>query len=160
MNRNKLFIRCFIGIAVVLACSCTTNNVVDINVEMPQRNWSYVNKIKGVVEVKDATKSYGIYFRLRNTADYGYSNVFVLLHIKASGQKKVSRRYEYKVAEADGKWLGSGSGNLFTHNWVMLRNYHFPAPGKYEIEVEQNMRDNPLKEISDAGLSVALQEGQ
>lgn len=158
MNRYQLFVRCFLGVAAIFLFGCTNGNLVDINIEMPQRNWSYVNKVKASVDIKDASKPYKLYFRLRNTADYGYSNVFVLLHIKPAGQKKLSKRYEFKVAEADGKWLGSGSGNLFTHNWAMLTQYYFPAAGRYEIEVEQNMRDNPLKEVSDAGLSIALDE--
>jgi gliding motility-associated lipoprotein GldH len=111
--------------------------------------------VKAVVDVKDAGKTYAIFLRLRHTADYNYSNVYVIFRIKGSGPFKKQTRYEYKLAEADGQWLGSGSGNLFTHELPLLTNYKFPAAGKYELEVEQNMRDNPLKEIADAGLSIS-----
>lgn len=152
MNRLNLLILLFIGIAAV---GCNTNNLADVNVEMPKRNWSYVNTVKAVVDVKDNTKLYSVYFKFRHTADYRYSNVFILLHIKDPHNKKQTKRFEYKLAQADGQWLGAGSGNLFTYKFNLLTNYHFPENGKYEFEIEQNMRDNPLKEISDAGLTVA-----
>jgi|EP01118_Nematostelium_gracile_P011689 gliding motility-associated lipoprotein GldH len=153
MNNIKYyFFLAFISIATL---GCDTNNLADLNVSMPKRNWSYVNKVKASVEIKDHSKPHTVYFKLRHTADYRYSNIFVLLHVKAPGQKKTTRRFEYKLAESDGQWLGSGSGNLFTYKLNMLTNYRFPANGVYEFEIEQNMRDNPLKEVSDAGITVS-----
>lgn len=152
MNKLKLFVLLFIGIA---AASCNTNNLADVNVEMPKRNWSYVNTVKATVDVTDNTKPYSVYFKFRHTANYRYSNVFILLHIKGPHNKTQTKRYEYRLARSDGQWLGSGSGNLFTYKFNLLSNYNFPEKGKYEFEIEQNMRDNPLKEVSDAGLAVA-----
>jgi gliding motility-associated lipoprotein GldH len=153
MNKIKYYF--FLAIIGIAAMGCDTNNLADLNVSMPKRNWSYVNKVKARVEIKDHTKPHTVYFKLRHTADYRYSNIFVLLHVKAPGQKKTTRRFEYKLAESDGQWLGSGSGNLFTYKLNMLTNYQFPANGVYEFEIEQNMRDNPLKEVSDAGITVS-----
>lgn len=133
---------------------CNTNNLIDTNEEMPQRNWSYVKKVKAIVDIKDQGKSYTMKFKLRHTADYRYSNVFVLMHLSGPGQPLVTRRYGFKLAEADGQWLGKGSGNLFTYTFTLLSGYHFPKTGIYTIEIEQNMRDNPLKEISDAGMTI------
>jgi gliding motility-associated lipoprotein GldH len=154
---NKLKILLFLGLIGIAAAGCDTNNLVDVNAGMPKRNWTYVNKIKADVDVKDISKAYTIYFKLRHTADYRYSNIFVLLRIKDPHQKTVTRRFEFKLAQPDGQWLGSGSGNLYTYKLVLLQDYRFPEPGKYAFEIEQNMRDNPLKEVSDAGLAVAFQ---
>jgi gliding motility-associated lipoprotein GldH len=154
MNKLKLLTLLIIGITTL---GCNTNNLVDVSVGMPKRNWSYINTVKADVDIKDISKAYSIYFKLRHTADYRYSNVFVLLHIKDPHNKIQTKRYEYKLARSDGQWLGSGSGNLFTYKLDLLSNYHFPEKGKYEFIIEQNMRDNPLKEISDAGLTVAFQ---
>jgi gliding motility-associated lipoprotein GldH len=155
MNKMKFWLWCFAFTTLVGVSGCHTNNLIDVNVGMPARNWSYENKVKAVVDIKDANKTYAIYLRLRHTSDYNYSNIYVLFRLKGPGSIKKLTRYEYKLAEADGQWLGSGSGNLFTHDLPLLTNYKFPAPGKYEVSIEQNMRDNPLKEVSDAGLSIA-----
>lgn len=138
-----------------LLSGCNTNNLADTNEDMPARNWSYVNRIKAVVDIKDSSKAFSIKFKLRHTADYRYSNIYILMSLSGGGKAKVTRRYGYKLAEADGQWLGKGSGNLYTYVLPLLSDYHFPSPGKYTIEIEQNMRDNPLKEISDAGIMVA-----
>lgn len=142
-----------------LLYGCQTNAIVDSNMTMPSRNWTYANKVKVYLDITDVTKQYDIRFKLRHTADYAYSNIFVLLHIKGGGLKTRTKRYEYRLAQPDGQWNGSGSGDLFTYSLPLLTNYQFPAPGRYEFEVEQNMRDNPLKGISDAGIAV-LEQGQ
>jgi len=154
MKRANLFKLFFCGILVLGMFGCHTDNLVDTNQEMPQRNWSYVNKLKAVVEIKDQSKLYDLRFKLRHTADYRYSNIFILMHLSGPGQPKVTRRYEYKLAETDGQWLGNGSGNLYDYSLPLLSGFHFPKPGNYTIEIEQNMRDNPLREISDAGITV------
>jgi gliding motility-associated lipoprotein GldH len=151
MNRSKILL---LFVAVLVAFSgCDTNNIADTNQTMPSRNWSYANKVKVVVDIKDSNKLFNIYFKLRHTADYRYANIFVLFNVKGT-QKKRNRRYEFKLAQADGQWNGSGSGNLYTYTFPLLTNFKFPTPGKYELELEQNMRDNPLKEISDVGIKV------
>lgn len=155
---NKVFfliLICAIGIG---NSGCNINTVADLNVAMPDRNWSYVNKIKASVDVKDAARKYSIHFKLRHTADYRYANIFVLFRLKNPGGKTVTRRLEYRLAQVDGQWLGSGSGNLYTYNLPVLTGFNFPATGKYELEIEQNMRDNPLKEISDAGLTISTDQ--
>ena len=158
MNNFKVLLLPVVMIALVLS-GCQTNAIVDSNVAMPSRNWTYANKVKVNVEITDSSKPYDIRFKLRHTADYGYSNIFVLLHIKGGNQKLRTRRFEYRLAQPDGQWNGSGSGDLFTYSLPLLTNYRFPEPGNYLLEIEQNMRDNPLKEISDAGIAV-LKQGQ
>nr|WP_121269930.1 gliding motility lipoprotein GldH [Pedobacter schmidteae] len=154
MKNNKVLIL-FAAVFALLLGGCDTNIIADVNQTMPARNWSYANRVKVTVDIKDSNKAYHIYFKLRHTSDYRYSNIFVWLNVKAA-QKKRSRRYEFKLAEPDGQWKGSGSGNLYTYEFPLLTHFKFPAPGKYELELEQNMRDNPLKEVSDAGIKVAI----
>lgn len=155
---NRLYILFFSLLSIALFNGCNTNTLTDINVSMPEHRWSYDNKISTVADIKDASKPYNIFFKLRHTADYRYSNIYILFHFKPAGGKKVTRRYAYRIAQSDGQWLGAGSGNLYTYTLPLLTNYHFPAAGKYELVVEQNMRDNPLGEISDAGIMVGIND--
>ena len=62
-------------------------------------------------------------------------------------------RYELKLASNTGEWLGSGSGSLYSYQ-IPFKTIRFPAKGIYNFEIEQNMRDNPLHEVSDIGLRV------
>ncbi|RZJ79995.1 MAG: gliding motility lipoprotein GldH [Flavobacterium sp.] len=155
MNKLKCFLP-FVAMLLMLA-SCETNNLIDTNESVADNNWTYAKSAKAVVEIKDVNQSYNIYFKLRHTADYRYANLFVLANVKGNGLKK-STRYQFKLAKADGEWLGKGSGDIYTNNFSLLTNYRFAKPGKYEIEIEQNMRDNPLVGISDLGIIVERAE--
>ena len=67
---------------------------------------------------------------------------------------KGTTRFEIKLADLDGEWLGKGSGNLYSYQVSALTNFKFPEKGTYTFSIEQNMRDNPLHEVNDVGLRV------
>ena len=139
---------------IFLLASCTNNNLVDTNEAVADNNWTYAKAAKATVEIKDITKPYKFYFKLRHTSDYRYSNIYVMVSIKGSAFNK-SIRYEFKLATSSGEWLGKGSGDIYTNNFSLLNDYRFAKAGKYNIEIEQNMRDNPLIGISDVGITVS-----
>ncbi|WP_421941899.1 gliding motility lipoprotein GldH [Pedobacter sp.] len=152
LSKNTVYLLfCLCLCSVVLGCSA---GIVDSNNEIPERKWTYRNHIVTTFEVKDNRKAYNIYFKLRHTAEYKYANIFILAHFK-DGKNKITKRYQYKLAKNDGEWLGSGSGNVFSYTLPLLTNHYFPHNGKFSVEIEQNMRDNPLIEVSDVGILVA-----
>ncbi len=153
---NSVKNKCLLALLALSFFGCTSNNLADTNLEMPDLNWLYTNKLTAVVNVKETNKTYNIYFKLRHSASYRYANIYVLLHFTSPYKKTVSTRYQFKLAKPDGQWLGKGSGNLFSYNLPLLTNYKFAKAGNYTLAIEQNMRDNPLAEISDAGLMVTL----
>lgn len=152
MDRVKLILQLIV--MIFLLASCTNNNLVDTNEAVADNNWTYAKAAKATVEIKDVNKPYNFYFKLRHTSDYRYSNIYVMVSIKGSGFNK-SIRYEFKLATSSGEWLGKGSGDIYTNNFSLLNDYRFAKAGKYKIEIEQNMRDNPLIGISDVGITVS-----
>lgn len=144
---------------ISLACllftfsSCNFNTVVDTNQSLEDNQWLYANVAKADFEIKDATKPYQVNFKLRINTEYRYSNLFVLATLKDAKTRKRTR-YQFKLAKEDGTWLGKGSGDLYTYSFPLLKNHRFADTGKYSIEIEQNMRDNPLVGISDVGIEV------
>jgi gliding motility-associated lipoprotein GldH len=155
MHVCKFVYGAFIALLLFTTQGCTDPlAVIDHNTELPNHNWSYVNRIKYDVKIDDETVAYNLYFNLRVTGSYKYSNIFALFYQTSPGKKKAITRYEFKLANRDGEWLGSGSGNLYSYQLPLRTNYKFPAKGTYHFEIEQNMRDNPLHEVSDAGLRI------
>lgn len=152
--RRKIKLFFFLLIVISGICACTDQALVDVNSSIPNRNWDYGTRIRQSVTIKDADQAYNVYLNLRHTANYRYSNIFVLISQYGSGMKKTTERREFKVAYPDGEWLGSGSGNFYSYQLLFRKDYHFPKPGIYTFEFEQNMRDNPLHEICDIGLRV------
>lgn len=155
MNRILKY-RCpalLLSALMTVATGCSDPNaIIDQNTEIANKNWSYQNKIGYDVKIDDATATYNLYLNLRVTGDYKYSNLFAM--ISDPDKKGASQRYEFRLANPDGEWLGQGSGSLFSFQIPFRKAYKFPAAGTYRIQIEQNMRDNPLHEVSDVGLRV------
>ncbi|TSD64754.1 gliding motility lipoprotein GldH [Inquilinus sp. KBS0705] len=155
MQRLKIVLGVFIALVLFTAQGCTDPlSVYDQNQEVVNHNWSYVNRIKFDVKIEDETIPYNIYFNLRVAGTYKYSNIFALFFRSNPGAKTQVTRFEFKLANADGEWLGSGSGNLYSYQLPLLTQYKFPKKGTYHFELEQNMRDNPLRDVTDVGLRV------
>jgi gliding motility-associated lipoprotein GldH len=143
------------SLLILVASGCgDRKSVFDQNVEIEHHNWSYVNKVKFDVKIDDAEIPYNLYFNLRVTGDYKYANIFVLFQRSGPGLHPATTRYEIKLANPDGEWLGKGTGNLYSYQVPFRTGFRFPSKGVYHFEFEQNMRDNPLAEVSDAGMRV------
>ncbi len=156
MRAFKLFYLLPVFIVLMNCCGCSDPGaVMDKSTEIDNHNWSYVNLVKFDVKIDNPDVPYNIYLNLRVTGDYKYSNLFILYHSNGPGLKPATTRIEFKLAGKDGEWFGSGSGNLYSYQVPFVTNYKFPAKGVYHLAIEQNMRDNPLHEVSDVGLRVA-----
>ena len=151
---NFFFIVAFASMLLSFPACTDPAAVIDQNTAVANHNWSYPDRFKYDVKIEDASALYNLYMNLRVTSDYKYSNIFVLISHTGPDKKRIVKRYELKLANKDGEWLGSGSGNLYSYQAPFLTNYKFPAKGLYHFEIEQNMRDNPLREVSDVGLRV------
>lgn len=154
---KKYYLLYYITISMILLqlSSCTDKNrIIDTNQEVPNQNWTYVNRFKYNFNIDDAEAAYNIYINLRVTGNYKYSNLFVLITQSGADKKQIIKRYELTLANKEGQWLGKGSGNLYNYQLAFLTNYHFSKKGPYTFYIEQNMRDNPLREVSDVGLRV------
>lgn len=153
LRRSIIFSVFVFGFFGLTSCQ-DANTIVDTNQTINNRNWSYINKVRIPVSIDDATASYNIFINLRHTGDYKYSNIFLRVHSQGNGGKVNTERIEFKLAYPDGQWLGKGSGNMYSYQLPFKENYRFAGKGKYLFEIEQNMRDNPLKEITDVGLRI------
>jgi gliding motility-associated lipoprotein GldH len=152
-SRLKIVLLICLGAVSFSACK-DAKTLADSNFEIAGHNWSYTEKVQIPVLIEDSTITYNLYLNLRHTADYKYSNIFLLIHTISPNGKKITERKEFRLALPDGEWLGSGSGNLYSYQIPFKENYSFAAEGKYLIELEQNMRDNPLDHIYDVGIRI------
>ncbi len=149
MNKRYLYFL----IAASLFFGCNFSSIVDTNQSVEGNKWLYTNATKAEFEISDTTSTYNADFKLRISSDYRYANLFVVTTFRDSTRlKKI--RYQFKLVKADGQWLGKGSGDLYTYILPILKKHNFPRAGKYSIEIEQNMRENPLLGVSDVGIVV------
>ena len=157
----KSFIVIITAVLGLALNGCNINDqkmIVDYNAGIDNQTWSYNNKVHTDFVIDNTAIAYNLYFNLRVTPNYKYSNIFVLIHQTGPDKQTETTRYEFKLATPEGEWLGAGTGNLYSYQTIFKTNFKFALKGKYHIEIEQNMRDNPLRNVSDAGLRVEKAE--
>ncbi len=122
---------------------------------VPQNAWNYNFRPKFSIDITDTISSYQPYFLIQHSQSYPYNNLWLWVYLKGPGDtlaKKV--RVNVPLAEATGKWLGRGMGEIWEQRMAMELgdSIKFNKKGTYEISLEQNMRINPLPEILHVGL--------
>ena len=125
---------------------------------LPNNEWHYKNKLPFKFEVTDTNTLYNMYFLIRHTEAYPYSNIWVWIYTKGPGDSTFARtRIEIPLAEPSGKWLGRGMGEIWEQRMPITHEGDksiLRKKGTWEIKLEQNMRVNPLPEVLQVGLRV------
>lgn len=137
-----------------LVYSCTSDAYFEENKVIANRSWDYSQTPIFAVKIDDNSAKYDVFINLRHSNSYDYSNIFILLHENGNGLKDTSYRKEIKLAELDGRWVGKSSGTLYEVQYLAKSNFTFPDTGTYTFALEQNMRVNPLLEVSDVGIKL------
>jgi len=134
--------------------SCDQSSIISDNKPIDNKAWLNTSPTSFQFHISDKTKRYDILMDIRHTPEYAFSNLFVLIYQRGSDKKQYTFRKEIKMARSDGKWIGKSSGSLYNNQSVIHKDYQFPDTGIYTISIEQHMKENPLKEITDVGLTV------
>jgi gliding motility-associated lipoprotein GldH len=137
---------------------CLPSPVYQKQYPIPNNSWRYSYTPSFKFDITDTTSLYNIYFIIRHTEAYPYSNVWMWIHTKAPGDTVFTRsRIEVPLAEPSGKWLGRGMGEIWEQRMPITQEGDaaiLRKKGTWEIKLEQNMRLNPLPEILQVGLRV------
>lgn len=150
---RKTVLSVFAAVALLLQ-GCDHGALLDSNAAIDDRGWSYEVTPEFDLQVEDTTAAYSLALNLRHTGNYKYSNLFILLHVISPDKDTVTNRFEFTLAAPDGRWLGDGSGNIYSYSIPFSDSTHFRKAGLYRFLLEQNMRDPVLKGIEDVGLRV------
>lgn len=147
-----------IALASVLFAGCMKSPYFQKDVTIPQYQWRYDYQPAFKVDIDDTAALYNLYFIVRHTEAYQFSNIWMWIYTKEPGDSTFKRsRIEIPLAEKSGKWLGRGMGEIWEQRMPITRDdapMVFKKAGTYTIRFEQNMRINPLPEILQVGLRV------
>ncbi len=95
---------------------------------------------------------------IRHTEAYPYSNIWLWVYTKKPGDSTFKKtRVEIPLADAAGKWLGRGMGEIWEQRMPITDEGDksiLRKKGVWEIKLEQNMRVNPLPEVLQVGVRI------
>jgi gliding motility-associated lipoprotein GldH len=136
--------------------SCIKTDLFEKNVIIPKHQWHWGYQPEINFTISDTAAAYTIYITLRHTEAYEYRNLWLFVSTKLPGDTAYNKeRLELLLQSPDGKWLAAtGMDDIWEHRILLFKGYKFKNPGTYSIRLQQNMRDNPLKHIMNAGVRI------
>lgn len=162
------------ALMVTLFSGCVSSPYYQKSFSIPGNKWSHDFKPSFVLEIEDTTIHYNLSFIIRHTNNYAYSNIWLNVLVKKPGDAVfIKTRVEIPLANPQGKWLGVGMGEIYEQRRMIVPDHKaipitdelisiseesindlFSRKGRYEIRVEQNMREQILPDILHIGLRI------
>ena len=151
--------RLLVGLTVAasILAACEDNRVYQEYIDFEQRYWRVDDKPAFVFNIKDTSRKYNLYCNIRNAVSYPYSRLFVAYSLQDSTGKEIRKDMmnEFLFDAKTGKPFGtSGLGDLYDHQFLLVKDCAFQHTGKYKITFEQFMRTDTLQGILAVGLQI------
>ena len=140
-------------LAVILA-GCGTMDVYEKTASFPDHEWKATNKPSFTFAIEDTVSTYLIFIILRHEDAYHYNNIW--MNVTTQAPHDTLRTQPVNVTLADNKkgWLGTGMDDVFDHRARITRLPVKLKKGNYTFTLQQNMREEPLQFVMNAGIRV------
>ena len=144
----------------LLFFACDSKRVFDGKKDFTEGYWVFNNPAEFEFEIDDIDNTYNLIFNIRNTSKYQYQNIYLQYYLEDSTGRLVSKELKniQLFNSITGVPLGKGLGDIFDVERTFLENYSFTDPGKYQLRIDQFMRQDSLPEILAVGLRVEISE--
>jgi len=149
----------FIILALAIT-SCDSSQVFDEYKEISS-NWHKNDMAKFNIVLPDTTKHYNLFVNIRNTSDFKYNNLFLVVEMNFPNGKTTKDTLEYIMAKPSGEFLGSGFSDVKENKLFYKEDFVFEENGDYKVNIQHAMRENGsikgvenLKGITDVGFRI------
>jgi len=151
--------RTFLSIVAIsiVWCGCDSRRVFENNIEFRNRNWKIAEPVQFEFQIADTSGKYNLLMNIRNSLDYPYARIFVNYDLQKQDSTSLNKRMiaEYLFDQKTGKPFGtSGIGDIYDHQFPILKNYSFEKAGAYKITLNQFMRMDTIPGILAVGIRV------
>jgi gliding motility-associated lipoprotein GldH len=157
MRSNVLLL--FLATFFVLV-SCDSNQVYDVYKSVPN-TWHKDSVVSFNVTPPDSTNAYNLFVNLRNTNDYKFNNLFLIVEMVFPHGKTITDTLEYRMADPSGKLLGTGLTDTKENKLWYKEQVIFEEVGDYTVKIQHAMRENgkvngvlELDGITDVGFRI------
>tara|TARA_B100001146_G_scaffold225257_1_gene249098 strand:- start:24580 stop:25065 length:486 start_codon:yes stop_codon:yes gene_type:complete len=148
-------------VIAALLTACNSNVIESDTRSIASAVWEKNDTISFAVQPKDSLQSYDMFLQVRNTNNYPFNNLFLIVSMEFPHGKVVTDTLEYKMANPDGSWLGTGFGTIKENKLWYKEGITFFEGGTYNLRITHAVRNNgevdgvtALEGISDVGYSI------
>jgi gliding motility-associated lipoprotein GldH len=150
--RNSVFV---FGLALIcLFASCDSTRIFEDNQSIENSIWNAKKPVVFGVDVDDTITACNFYFNIRHAEAYPFSNLYVFLNTKFPNGKMARDTVELILQNQNGKWSGSGLGDIWDCQIRFKQNLRFPMKGRYEFSVIQAMQMENLPAVMEVGMRI------
>ena len=148
----------FVFLSLLLLVCCNTNTESSYSI-FEEDSWHADSIITLNHSVVDTITKQNLYLKIRHTTDFEYQNIFLFVDFQ---EKRDT--IEVTLSEKNGKWLGSGFGDIKEVEYCFAKEIIFNSKKTSNVTVEQAMRygDQPvitnLKGIIALGINIKKSE--
>ena len=137
-----------------LIASCIPSNTYEKNESILHHSWANKDIKTFEFDITDTISKYLMFVSMRHTDKYGFNNIWLNVETIEPNGKTIKQKMEFPLAESSGRWTGKGMNEIYEHKIRLSGNSNmkFEHTGRYKINLEQIMRENPLKEVLSIGI--------
>lgn len=164
MLPNKALL--FLFVCSVIFVACDSNRVYDSYQSVPNK-WHKDSIVSFKVNPPDSINAYNLFVNLRNTNNYKFNNLFLIVEMVFPHGKTVKDTLEYRMADPTGKLLGTGLTDIKDNKFWYKEQVIFNESGEYTVNIQHAMRENgkingvvELEGITDIGFRIEKPENK
>ena len=150
----------FLFVCSIIFVACDSNRVFDVYKSIPNK-WHKDSIVSFKVNPPDSINPYNLFVNLRNTNDYKYNNLFLIVEMVFPHGKTINDTLEYRMADPTGKLLGTGFTDIKENKLWYKEQVVFEETGNYTINIQHAMRENgkvngvvELEGVTDVGFRI------
>ena len=123
--------------------------------------WKKEDVKRFVFKQEDTINPYNLFLNIRNTNEYPFRNLFVIVNLKQPDNLVKVDTLEYLMTTPDGSLLGEGFSDVKESKLWYQEKFVFKQKGEYVLEVQQALRETgsvsgveELKGVTDIGFRI------
>lgn len=145
---------CTVILATCIFYACTTVDLYEKSVTIPRHEWDRNFRPSFDFTISDSAALYQLFFILRHNEKYNFNNIYINVYVKGPGQDTAMKiQNDLVLATNEKGWLGTGMDDIYEHRIALAPEQSLKA-GTYTFTIEQIMREDPLKNVLNAGLRI------
>lgn len=138
--------------------SCGRTDVYNEFNTLPKNGWFKRDVQRFTPEVPDTVNQYDVYLSLRHNGDYTYRNLWLFVSYNDEGGVLKTDTVNCELADEFGRWSGGGWGSYYQQEVLLNDDFRFSGEKEHVFTVQQAMRDDRIRGISDVGIRIVPHE--
>ena len=132
--------------------SCEQGIVYEQMEEIDVNGWNYTDPLTFTFSAPDTVNKHNLIIDVRHTPEYGFQNLWLFIETTEPDGFMHIDSVNFPMAFPDGRWVGSGMGDLIDTHVLLNRSFHFTKEGEYKMRIKHGMRNDYLSDIQNIGV--------